>query len=285
MRKLLLLLLVLLIAGCGILVVDGTNENTVKNSVEKMRNALSPEKQILFDNALQKIALSFTYKHMKTNSDIRNPYSKTPIDEIREMLSGKSVDEILKLSESLPINDTGGFIKTNSPEERKQKFSAQLIKAENDLKILLEEKSIFFEKLKAFIIVITEFSIKKVDYGYLEKERFEVKIKCQNNTDKAISEVEFNCILKSKSRAVPWKEKECFEYFPGGIEPGEVKEWSFYPFGDDSLSYIPEGTNDLILSIEVSNLYGADKKPIYEIKWNKYKQESLEFTISNLKNN
>ncbi len=80
--------------------------------------------------------------------------------------------------------------------------------------------------------------------------------------------------LASPGRSVPWL-KEDFNYsIPGGLEPGELADWTLVPnsFGAWGTVKAPK---DAILTVEVVRLDGPNGKTLFDSKFDESKVERL----------
>jgi hypothetical protein len=101
-----------------------------------------------------------------------------------------------------------------------------------------------------------------------------IELSVKNDTGHAVSRVFMRGTLASPGRSVPWL-RETFNYsISGGIEPGEAADWAL------SLNMFSEwgkvkGAPDMVLTIEVLRLDGADGKPLYTLDFDDEDQQRL----------
>ncbi|NQZ57868.1 MAG: hypothetical protein HRT88_10450 [Lentisphaeraceae bacterium] len=112
-----------------------------------------------------------------------------------------------------------------------------------------------------------------------EKGRFRteavIELKLKNNTGHAISRAYFSGVLSSPGRSIPWV-KETFNYsISGGLEPGEKVTWNLTPNMFGGWSKAPKNRKDMILTVDVTRIDGADGKAIYDAEFSKRDEEEL----------
>lgn len=237
-------LLAAILSGCGQPTIDGTNEDTFKESFKSMKEGLPDKKAKRLDTALMTITFSgFDLKTALSNDDDTNSESK----KIWKRLDGMTAQEILAQAERIEIK--------NQIENKKQ--------AVEDWQGLLEAKrkaEKARKKLKNFKIQEAEFRVKEKRFG---SDQPVIDLTVVNNTDYPVSRAYFKGTVKAKGRSVPYIE-EPFNYeIPGGIEHGEEATYNLAPnpYGDWGQVDVPDKA---FLEVEVQKIDGADEEPIYD---------------------
>lgn len=81
--------------------------------------------------------------------------------------------------------------------------------------------------------------------------------------------------LASPGRSVPWL-KEKFSYkISGGLEPGEAVNWNLAPNMFSDWGKV-EGAPDMVLTVEVLSLDGADGNTLYSLTYSDHDQKRLD---------
>lgn len=116
------------------------------------------------------------------------------------------------------------------------------------------------QKNKPCQIVILEkrFQVEKTSFGSQPTVHIEVK----NEYKKAVSEIYFSAVLKSRGRTVPWA-KGNFNYkIKGGLEPDEFGDWDLElnMFGDFGNL---EPRDDYVFDVTVKEVTDHEGKKLY----------------------
>lgn len=139
----------------------------------------------------------------------------------------------------------------------------------------LEKKRAESESAKVELskFVVSKARFKKVKRYFDLAPVIELTVK--NGTDKAISAVYFMGTLASPGRSVPWL-KESFSYkISGGLEPGESANWNLAPNMFSEWGKV-EGAPDMVLTVEVLRLDGADGNELHSVTFSDDDQKRLD---------
>jgi len=265
-----MLILVTLVAGCGDKKVDSSTDETLKSSIEAVKSSLSEEKKKEFEDAIQALAFSEIGNIFEAAANPDGMQRK-----IKDKLNGKTADEI--------ISEGNRIIAERKKKEREQAISEI---AETKSKIAeLEQKRSDAEKakedLKKFNVVRSRFYFQKS--SFMEEAVIELTVK--NETKHPVSRAYFQGVLSSPGRSVPWVQ-DSFNYkISGGLEPGEQVTWKLSPNMFGEWSKAPKDRNDMVLTVSVSRIDGADEKAIYDSEfseWDKGRLEELNKRLSEL---
>ncbi len=262
MRKLIVMIaLAVLVTGCGDKKVDSSTDEKLKTSMEAVKRSLDDEKKKEFEDAVKAMVFSEIGNIFEASA---NPDGTQRT--IKNKLHGKTADEI--------IAEGNRIIVERKKKEREQALSeieetktkvAELEKKRSDADKAKED-------LKKFNVVRSRFYFRKI--SFMEEAVIELTVK--NETQHAVSRAYFHGVLSSPGRSVPWV-KDSFNYtISGGLEPGEQVTWKLSPNMYGEWGNAPKGRNDMILTVAVTRIDGADEKPIYDSKFSEWDKENLE---------
>lgn len=246
MRKntLLIAMLMLIVAGCSDPTIDASTDDSMKASIETVRESLPQEQREKFDDALKILAFS--------QIDLKGLFAEgasgagSTKGKMKDALNGKTGKEVIAEAERVK-------------QERKEKEKTQALSEINELQEKQEKATIAKEELKKFEVIRSRFYKQEQRYG---RAKPIIELTVLNGTPHPISRAYFKGTLASPNRSVPWL-VETFNYkISGGLEPGEEVEWSLAPnqFGDWGSVDAPA---DAILTVEVEQLDGSDGEPLF----------------------
>ena len=246
MQKLLLTALAVLIfglTGCSKPVIDTTNDETTKSSIQKAKESLPESKRAAFDQALQ--ILMFNEIDMK--SIMLGTVGAANIEaKMKATVNGKTAEEVIDAAEKIKAE--------RAAREREQALSEI---QELEKKRLASDKS--KDELKKFVVSRSRF--------YLQEQRFlgkepVIEMTVKNGTEFPVSRAYFVGVIASPGRSVPWL-KETFNYeIQGGLEPGEEATWRLSPnmFSDWGKVEAPV---DAIFTVTPERLDGANGETLF----------------------
>lgn len=243
-NKLLLIIIIVTLYGCGEPTIDTTTDETMATSIEAVKQALPLDKQKEFEEAILLLSMSeidFTALLTQGSEAGENLEKK-----VRAKLNGKTgqqvIDEALK-------------IKQEKLEKEKEEALLR-IKELEELKLATEQAKLELNKFK---IVNSRFYKQKQDF-IGDQPIIELKVK--NGTEHSISRAYFIGTLKSADREVPWL-KEAFNYkISGGLKPGEETTWSLSPNMFSKWGSV-KAPKDASFVVEVNQLDGPDEKTLF----------------------
>ncbi|MBH3412710.1 DUF6694 family lipoprotein [Pseudomonas putida] len=233
-----------LIAGCGEPKVDGSSEEAFKGSIAKVAESLPTDQREKFKSdvmfiALQSMDFGKVLQGKKRAEDIPG--------DMQSALNGMTAKEISAKADLLRAE--------RAERERKQalaeidELAAKQIKAEAAK-----------ESLKKFEVQKSRFYKESQKYSFRDKPIIEMTV--SNGTDKAVARAYFKGTIATPGRSVPWLVKEFNYEISGGLEPGEVQNWSLAPNEFSEWGKV-EPPHDAIFTVEVEQLDGADGKPLF----------------------
>lgn len=140
------------------------------------------------------------------------------------------------------------------------------------------------EELEKFKVLRSRF--------YFQEDMFSkspiIELTVQNDTKHPVSRAYFEGVLATPGRSVPWV-KDSFNYkIRGGLEPGEKATWKLAPNMFGEWGQAPKDRNDMVLTVTVKRIDGADEKPIFDSefsRWDKERLEELTKRLEKLKKN
>ena len=239
-----LCLIMVALSACAEPTVDASTTETLKTSVDKMREALSPDQRPQFDEAIQVL----TYSQIDVKSIMNDGDSAVAKFEgrVKATLNGKTAEQIMA--------DASAMI-----AERQRREKEQALQEIAELEKRKQDSVAAREQLKAFEVSRTRFYKREQEYGQPQPI---IEMTVKNNTGHPVARAFFEGTLASPGRSVPWLQK-AFNYpISGGIEPGEEATWALAPnqFSEWGTVQVPD---DAILTVTVERLDGADGQSLF----------------------
>ncbi len=239
--------LLLTLAACSKPTIDTSTDETMKASIEKVKNSLSDDKKEKFDEAMKIVAFS--------NVDFKDLFAGGALaangleGKMKQSLQGKTADDIIAQAESIK-QERAAKEKEQALSEIKELIAkqAKAEQAKSELAKFRIERSRFYKQQQAFM-----------------GPQPIIEISVTNGTSHPISRAYFKGVLSSPGRSVPWI-KDDFNYeIPGGLEAGEKATWHLSPnmFSDWGKAKTPA---DAVFTVEVEQLDGANKESLFSVK-------------------
>ncbi len=249
----------------------------MERSLERAKASLSEEEQEKFDAAL--LAIAFEGENLFSLA--ANPESAE--QRMRERLDGKTVDEILAAGERILEEERER--ERQRAEERRQREREGLMRRIEDIRNELEQLEEKKQKaesdrqsLRAFVVESARFSFSET--GFTRDPVIELSVR--NETSHAISRAYFQGVLATPGRAVPWVD-ESFNYsIRGGLEPGESANWRLSPNMFGPWASAPRDRDDLVLTVEVTRIDGADGNSLYDARFSERDLNRIESLVETL---
>ena len=85
----------------------------------------------------------------------------------------------------------------------------------------------------------------------------------RNDSEETVSRFYLESVLATPSRAVPWVVDSLPVPVPGGLEPGETREWTLPQPEDSDWALVPQDRNDMILTLQVVRADDPGGQPLY----------------------
>lgn len=253
--------MMILITGCKEKKVDSTSEESFKNTIETVKESLDTEKKKSFEDAVQAIAMSEIGNIFEASADPDGIPRR-----IKDKFDGKTADEIIA---------EGNRIIVERREKELEQTNIEIVEIQktiSELETKRKKTEQDKEKLKKLRVLRSQF--------YFSKDTFSVspiiELTVKNETAFAISRAYFEGVLATPGRSVPWI-KDSFNYkISGGLEPGEQATWKLAPnmFGD--WADAPKDRNDMVLTVTVYRIDGADEEAIFDSQFSECDIESLQ---------
>ena len=236
-----------ILLGCSSPKIDTSSDETMKASIEKVRQSLPKEKKEQFDEALK--ILAFNQIDFKNILSAAAGFGTTEA-KIKEVLNGKTGNEVIAEAEKIK-------------KERKEKERIQALEEIKELKDKKVKANQARTELSNFKVLRSRFYKRSHEYSFMPEPIIELTVK--NGTRHAVSRAYFIGTIASPNRSVPWL-KDSFNYeISGGLEPGEEATWHLAPnsFSEWGKVDVPK---DAIFTVQVEQIDGSDGKALYSTK-------------------
>jgi len=197
--------------------------------------------------------------------------------KVRSELNGKSFDEIKAAAEAVKAEQAA----QRAVKEKKAAEADAERKAVRKKQIEAEIAELTAEKNKATqdAAALKKFEVQRSRFyysttGFTKSPVIELTVK--NGLGVAVSRAYFKGILTSPGRSIPWV-SDTFNYsIAGGLEPNEVGTWKLSPNMFGTWAKAPENRDDLVLTVELVQVDGANAKTLYDTEFSERKQTRLD---------
>ncbi|MEE9128976.1 MAG: DUF6694 family lipoprotein [Phycisphaerales bacterium] len=245
------------LAGCSDPTIDASSDESMKQSVKKVREALPESKRVEFDEALQ--VLAFSKINMKDLFAEGAMGAGNLEGKVRDSLDGKTGEQVIAAAERIRA-------------ERKGRERQQALEEIRELEAKRTKSESARDQLKNFEVVRSRFYIREIEYvGKVPV----IELTVRNGTSVAVSRAYFEGTLASPDRSVPWLKNTFNHSIPGGLEPGEEASWDLMQIGRIGWGSI-DPPADAVFTVTVERLDGPDGEPIYSTgEFSKYDQKRL----------
>lgn len=237
------LLLIFGLAGCAAK-IDGSSDETMADSISKVRSALSEKKREEFDKALMVVGLGqISFSDLMAAGQAGTP---PQVDSLRKTLDGKTADQVIA---------EANRIRAEREEKERQEALEEIKELETKQAATIQA----INALKKFRVLRSRF---RLEQDYFKPQPI-IELRVQNDTPHAISRAFFEGTLASPGRSVPWH-RDTFNYsIPGGLEPGESATWRLAPnmFSDWGNIKAPA---DAIFTVTVQRIDGANDQTLFD---------------------
>jgi flagellar biosynthesis GTPase FlhF len=251
--------------------IDASSDESMESSIQKVKDSLTPEEKEKFEESV--MLLAFDGGNLfELAADPDGAARK-----MKDRLDGKTAAEVMSEAERIRVEREIEAEKARVEreiEEQKQ-ITAEIAELEEEKKAAEAAK----EQLKDFEIVQSKFYYS--EGGFTRDPTIELSVK--NGLDEAVSRAYFKGVLATPGRSVPWV-AETFNYsISGGLEPNEEATWKLAPNMFGAWSKAPKDRNNMVLTVTVTRLDGADEEPIFDNAFSEYDRERLEELKAKLK--
>lgn len=266
-----LLMIGFVLISCGESRVDSKDDISFKKSMEKVRGSLNPSEQQKFDEAVKAIAFADVNNLLDLAAVAPNLEGK-----IKDKLSGKTGQEIISEGSRIlaerrkaqieQVNKEIAEIQTDIKDGEKKQASAE--EAKKQLALFMVERSRFY-------YLKSEFSFDRDPI---------IELTVKNNTPHPVSRAYFRAVVASPGRSIPWANASFNYKISGGLEPGESATWKLSPnMFDSDWAGIPRDRADLIMTVTVTKLDGANDETLYNSEFSKDDQQNIKELKDKLK--
>jgi hypothetical protein len=236
-------LLAVISVACAKPRVDVSSDDTMKQSLQRVRASLSEGRRPAFDAALTTIfASTFDFgKMMAGSTGVASMESS-----VKQAIQKKTGEEIIAYAESLK-------------KEREAKEREQALGEIKELEEKQEKAGQARQHLSSFRVVRSRFY--KTTQGFLSNQPV-IELTVANGTGKPVSRAYFKGTLSSPGRSVPWLREDFNHSIPGGLEAAESATWHLSPNMFSAWGSV-DAPRDAVLTVEVVRLDGADGQPLF----------------------
>jgi len=245
---------VLVLLGCSPATVDGSSEDAMKSSVDAMKKSLSPAESDRLGKALMVIAFASSGGNLLEVA--QNPDSFA--ENARRSLDGKTAEQIIAEADRITA-------------ERLAREREQALAEVQELQREKAEAEATRVKLAAFEIAKSRFYKKKGTF----REEPVIELVVKNGTEHAVSRAYFKGTLSTPGRSVPWLVEDFNYQIAGGVEPGETAQWNLAPNMFSEWGKVQDRP-DMVFTVEVTRLDGADGEALFDSTWSDRKEERLQ---------
>jgi len=244
MRKLIIVCSLLALVACSDPKIDGTTSDTAQASIKKVRESLPEAKRKEFDQALRQITMSnLDFKGLVTGTQTAEGMAANAMSS----LNGKTAAQVIAEGKAIE-------------QARKHKERQQALAEIEELKAKKAKAQVARTELAKFRVTRSRFKLERQDFGGPQPI---IEISVVNDTAHAVARAFFKGTIASPGRSVPWH-SDTFNYsIPGGLEPGEKKDWHLQPnmFSDWGKVRAPD---DAVFTVEVYRLDGAGGETLFD---------------------
>ena len=239
------LAIVLSLSSCDKPKIDTSSDESMKTSIQKVRESLPENQRTAYDSALKVVALN----HLNFTDLMQAGMTKNTSGieaQMKSELSGKTGEEIISYAETI----------------RKERAEREQTQALQEISELLQKQKTAessLKELEAFKVSRSRFYFEKKNYG---RDQPIIELSVENGINKAIARAYFKGVIASPGREVPWF-TDTFNYqISGGLEPGEKAEWNLAPnmFSDWGKVNAP---SDAVFTVTVIRVDDAQGNPVF----------------------
>lgn len=242
--------LALLLSGCDKPKVDTSTDETMKTSLQKVKESLPEDKRQEFSEATSTIMMnSVDMKALMAGAFSGNgdAVATQQAEKVKEVLNGKTGEEIINEAKAIQA-------------ERAKKEQQQALQEITELQQKKDAAQKAKESLQKFVVTKSRFYFQKQEFG---GPRPVIELSVANNTASPISRAYFKGTIASPGRTIPWL-VDTFNYsIPGGLEPNEKADWPLLPNRFSDWGKV-EAPDDAVFTVEVVRLDGPDGKALYD---------------------
>lgn len=267
------MLLAGLLMACQPTTIDASSAEAARRSMEEITAELSPEKRQEFQEAAQMLLANSVLGAMGTAFTAAMAGEKVDSEamtqDLMASLDGKTADEVI--AEAKRIRE--GREQEQAEQQRKmaERERQRELEELQELNSKREASEAARAQLAKFEVLHSRFY--KREQAYMGPQSV-IELKVRNGTDHPISRAYFRGTLATPGRAVAWHEDEFNYSISGGLEPGEIGEWTLSPnmFSGWGAAEMKPGA---VFTIEVVRLDGPDGEQLFADEWTEHNEERL----------
>lgn len=223
-----LLILSLILQGCGDKKVDSSSDESFRTSVESVKRELSDDQRKKFEEAVQAMAFSEIGNIFQAAADPEGVQRR-----INDKLNGKTASQIIAEGEAV-IEQRRASVRDKTKNEEE-------IAAKNESLLNCINSHVVFRNPR---------------FEGTDGQWFKVDV--TNNLSWAIRGYHVTYLIKGDNRSSPIKEDDIFMEISGGIEPGETKSIDVWADADIS-SY-----KTTSIKTSIINLFDSEKRRLVD---------------------
>ncbi len=261
----------LLLTGCGPKRIDGSSEEAFKKSLEAMSKSLNEDQRKELTEGIMALGLD------GVNIFQIGAAPGVMEQRMRDNLNGKTFAEIQTAvaTRKKEREEEAARQERQRAEERAKAAAKKKAQIESEITELEIEKS----KSVQAAATLEKFQVLRSRFYYSEssyRSSPTIELTVKNGLPSSASRVYFEAVLSSPGRSVPWV-NDTFNYsIPGGLEPGEEATWKLAPNMFGEWSKAPKDRQDMVLTVKLTKVDGADGEAMYDSVFRESKKARLE---------
>jgi len=248
-------------------VIDISSEETFSESLARVNQSLAESERKTFSTALA-VATEYQLRDLLIPEDYLPKLDATRLRRIlhaKKRIHGKTAREIIASAKR---------ITALQKEREKELLQQDIDRTRQDLKDAGKTK----EQMKRFAIEDSRFYFAEAN----STKQLVVEVSVKNNTEHTVGTVDFDVVLASRGRTIPWLKTRTRQKVSGGIEPGEARKLTIIRHPTQRLPEELESRDDLGLSSSVTRIAGPRGETILTIAEFERTQKLLEHLEANL---
>src|SRR5690554_965710 len=236
--------------------VDATSEESMKASIQKIKDTLPEDKKEEFGKAVLAVSFSdFSFAEMMAGTQD----GASLVKGAKEKLNGKTADEIFEM-----VDDVRNKREKEESEREAKRRTEQIEQAKADIAELEKAK----QQSEAARSALANFEVKNSKF-YMQRQRYGrdkpiIELEVLNNTSTPVSRAYFKGTYATPGRSIPWIEETFNHEISGGLEPGESAKWSLAPNMFSDWGSVEE-RDDAVFTVEVIKLDGPGGEALFEV--------------------
>ncbi len=280
LNSLVLMFIVIFFSGFtfGTPKIDTTTDETMKTSIQKVKDSLKANQQKEFEEAIKLIMFSqIDMRAIFANAMAGKQMDQEKLqNDMKKSLHGKTGLEVIALAKEKKKQR-----QAENNKREKERISWQKEQDLKDLKKLREKKSQYDKAkvgLSQFKVVNSRF-YKQRQNEYSSRLSPIIELEVRNESKYPISRIFCKGTIRSEGRSVPWLVEDFNYQISGGLEPNETRDWSLAPNMFSEWGRV-DAPADAIFEVEITGVDGSDGKELYSLRGfserDKEKLEKLE---------